>query len=356
MHNTLLTAELLAQGAIIREPAGNTPGYWVGCPGAFYDESERAWYLTYRIRRPRGVQPDRGGEVRIARSNDLKQWDDVLHITKDQYQSASIERSALHRGRDGLWRYFTSYVDPTDGRWCTALMKAAKVELLDPARREVIFTAAPLGLEGVKDPWILEENGVYHLFLSIALPTARTSAASHGTLDIFNTGECVSATGLAVSRDLDKWEWQGVVLKPDATGWDKYCRRINSIIPVAADVRRLTSNAECGVQNAESSHSLLTSAATGERKWLAFYDGSASEAENYEERCALAVSTNLRDWRSVSPSGPFVTSPFASGSARYFDAKFANGQWHLFYEFARKDGAHDMRVIVCDASALPRPA
>jgi len=321
MSNAVLTSELLAQGAVIREPMGNTAGYWVGCPGAFYDESERAWYLTYRIRRPRGVQPDRGGEVRIARSTDLKQWDDVLTIRKDQYQSASIERSALHRGRDGLWRYFTSYVDPADGRWCTALMKAAKVEQLDPAQRQVIFTAAPLGLEGVKDPWILEVDGVYHLFLSIALPTPRKNAGSHGTLDIFNTGECVSATGLAISRDLDNWEWQGVVLKPDATGWDKYCRRINSVVRV------------------------------GDR-WLAFYDGSASEAENYEERCALAVSTSLRDWRSVSPSGPFVTSPFATGSARYFDAKFANGQWHLFYEFARQDGAHDMRVIALNAQTL----
>lgn len=317
----MLTNELLAQGTIIREPVGNDKGYWVGCPGAFYDETERAWYLTYRIRRPRGVAPDRGGEVRIARSADLKQWDDVLRITKDQYNSASIERSALHRGRDGVWRYFTSYVDPADGRWCTALMKAAKVEQLDPSQRQVIFTAAPLGLEGVKDPWLLEVDGVYHLFLSIALPTVRTSAASHGTLDIFNTGECVSATGLATSRDLDNWEWQGVVLKPEATGWDKYCRRINSVARV------------------------------GDR-WLAFYDGSASEAENYEERCALAVSTNLRDWRSLSANGPFVTSPFASGSARYFDAKFANGQWHLFYEFARPDGAHDMRVVPCSEAAL----
>lgn len=324
MQPVKLTPELLASGSVIREPVGNDKGYWVGCPGAFYDEAERAWYLTYRIRRPRGVQPDRGGEVRIARSTDLKQWDDVLRVTKDQYHSASIERSALHRGRDGGWRYFTSYVDPADGRWCTALMKAAKVEQLDPAQRKVIFTAAPLGLEGVKDPWLIEVDGVYHLFLSIALPTPRTNAASHGTLDIFNTGECVSATGLATSRDLDNWEWQGVVLKPDATGWDKYCRRINSVARI------------------------------GDR-WLAFYDGSASEAENYEERCALAVSTDLRDWRSVSPAGPFVTSPFASGSARYFDAKFANGRWHLFYEFARKDGAHDMRLLVLDASALPSP-
>ncbi|MBI5802052.1 MAG: hypothetical protein HZA92_15180 [Verrucomicrobia bacterium] len=349
----MITSQLLSQGTVIREPVGNGKGYWVGCPGAFHDETERAWYLTYRIRRPRGVHPDRGGEVRIARSADLKQWDDVLRITKDQYDSASIERSALHRGRDGLWRYFTSYVDPADGRWCTALMKAAKVEQIDPAQRQVIFTAAPLGLEGVKDPWIVEMDGIYHLFLSIALPTARTSAASHGTLDIFNTGECVSATGLAVSRDLDNWEWQGVVLKPDATGWDKYCRRINSVIRVGNDVRSLQSNSACGTRNAEPDQRLLTSSPTNAGKWLAFYDGSASEAENYEERCALAVSDNLRDWKSLSPNGPFVTSPFASGSARYFDAKFANGQWHLFYEFARADGAHDMRHVASDAASLP---
>ena len=141
--------------------------------------------------------------------------------------------------------------------------------------------------------------------------SARTNAGSHGTLDIFNTGECVSATGLAVSRDLDKWDWQGVVLKPDATGWDKYCRRINSVIPVGDDVRSLTSNAEGGTRSAESSQRLLSSSPTSGNTWLAFYDGSASEAENYEERCALAVSSNLRDWRSVSPDGPFVTSPFA---------------------------------------------
>ena len=99
----MLTNELLAQGTVIREPAGTGAGYWVGCPGAFYAEAERAWYLTYRIRRPRGVAPDRGGEVRIARSTDLAKWDDVLAIQKDRYESASIERSCLHRGPDGEW-------------------------------------------------------------------------------------------------------------------------------------------------------------------------------------------------------------------------------------------------------------
>jgi hypothetical protein len=149
-----LTNELLAAGRVLREPPGRGAGYWAGAPGAFFDATEQAWYLTYRLRRPRGVAPDRGGEVRIARSTDLVRWDDVVAITKDRYDSASIERSCLHRGPDGLWRYFTSYVHPADGRWCTAVLRAPRVADLDPARREVIFTGPPRGLEGVKDPWI----------------------------------------------------------------------------------------------------------------------------------------------------------------------------------------------------------
>lgn len=321
----MITNELFAKGTVIREPVGAGSGYWVGCPGAYYDEVEGAWYLTYRIRRPRGVAPDRGGEVRVARSRDLGQWEDVLSIGKDRYDSASIERSCLHRGKDGQWRYLTSYVHPEDGRWCTAVLKAPRVEQLDPAKREIIFRGPPLGLEGVKDPWILERDGVYYLYLSIATPTPKTGADSHASLDIFNTGECKSATGLAISRDLDRWEWQGVVLAPGDTGWDKYCRRLNSV-------------------------AVLGSASAP--RYLAFFDGSASHLENYEEKCALAVSSDLRHWQSRSPNGPAFTSPYASTSLRYIDAKFAKGKWHLFYEFARPDGAHDLRLITCTEAEL----
>jgi hypothetical protein len=330
----MITNELLARGQVIREPVGHEQGYWAGCPGAAYDEEERAWYLTYRIRRPRGVSPDRGGEVRIARSTDLEQWDDVLTIRKDEYSSASIERSCLQRGSDGFWRYFTSYVHPDDGRWCTAMLKARTVAQLNPQDRQVIFTGPPLGLEGVKDPWILEEGGVYHLFLSVATPTPKTSDDSHASFDIFNTGECKSATALALSRDLEKWEWQGVVFAPADAGWDKYCRRLNSIAQLAPAAGGGTEG--------------------GARPpcYLGFYDGSSSHLENYEEKCALAVSRDLKSWRSLSPNGPAFTSPHASTSLRYVDARFANGKWHLFYEFARPDGAHDLRLVTCDVADL----
>jgi hypothetical protein len=319
-----ITRDSLSNSEIIREPAGNGSGYWVGAPGAFYAADERAWYLTYRIRRPRGIAPDRGGEARIARSTDLKNWQDVWSVTKDQFGSASIERCALRRGpRGGDWHYFASYVDPADGRWSVSELRAGSVEKLSPLNARPLFRASALGLEGIKDPWIFQHGQRFWMFLSVALPTARTTEDSHGTLDIYNTGECLSATGLATSLDLENWQWQGVVFKPDGgrVHWDRYCRRINSLIE-------------------------------REGEFIGFYDGSASHADNYEEKTALAGSPDLRQWQSLNPDGPQLTSAHASGSLRYLDAQIVAGRLHLFFESARPDGAHELRLAVLPADAI----
>lgn len=314
------TNEFLAAGQIIREPPGSGRGYWAGAPGVFYAADENAFYLTYRIRRPRGVHPDRGGEARIARSIEGRGFEDIWAVHKDQLGTASIERCAIRRGADGQWRYFICFVDPADGRWCVSIIKAASPREFDPARAQRLFSGAALGLEGVKDPWIMEQRGIYYMFLSVALPTPKTRRSSHDTLDIFNTGECVSATGLAISSDLDRWDWQGVVFAPGDAGWDRYCRRINSVIPYHG-------------------------------KFLAFYDGSASHAENYEEKTGLAISSDLQNWKSSSAEGPALTSPRASGSLRYLDAQTTSEGVFLFYEWARPDGAHDLRLAKLDAGS-----
>src|SRR5579862_3464267 len=96
-----IALNIFSNSIVIRDPVAAGAGYWAGAPGAVYEDSEKAWYLTYRLRRPRGVPPDRGGEARIARSEDLKSWKDVLAVTKDQFDSASIERNALRKGPDG---------------------------------------------------------------------------------------------------------------------------------------------------------------------------------------------------------------------------------------------------------------
>jgi hypothetical protein len=314
---------ILRDARVIREPVGAGQGYWAGAPGVFHAVDERAFYLTYRIRRPRGVAPDRGGEARIARSTDLQHFDDIWTVNKDAYGSASIERSALRRGRDGIWRYFTSFVDPADGRWCVAVLKHADPARFDPASARKVLTAGSLDLQGVKDPWIFEDGGINYMLLSVAVPTPRTRDESHATLDIFNTGDCVSATGLARSGDLDEWEWLGVVFAPSAGAWDAYCRRINSVV-------------------------------AGQNALIAFYDGSASHLENYEERTGLAISHDGRSWQTASPSAAVLTSPHATGSLRYLDAVVTDRAAWAFYECAREDGAHDLRLARLDLEHLHR--
>ena len=321
MNSTEQAARSLRDPRVVREPVSGGAGYWVGAPGMFYARDEPAFYLTYRIRRPRGVEPDRGGEARIARSIDLIHFDDVWGVTKDVYGSASIERSAICKDANGTWRYFTSFVDPADGRWCVSVVTGPDVRRLDATRARRLFTAAPLGLEGVKDPWLFEDQGVHYMVLSVATQTPRTAAESHATLDIFNTGDCVSATGLARSRDLESWEWLGVVFAPEASGWDTYCRRINSIV-------------------------------RHNGTYLGFYDGSASHLENYEEKTGLAVSSDLRSWTSLTTEGPAMTSPSASGSLRYLDVVASTDWLWTFYEWARDDGAHELRIASIDLDRL----
>ena len=48
--------DALLEGQIIREPVGDEQGYWAGAPGWFWDETDQAAYVCYRIRRPRGVE------------------------------------------------------------------------------------------------------------------------------------------------------------------------------------------------------------------------------------------------------------------------------------------------------------
>lgn len=313
------TKELIAwrnfdDGTVIREPLGQGPGYWVGAPGVFFDEQDHTFYLTYRIRRPRGIAPDRGGEARIARSDDGITFEDIWTTTKDAFSTASMERSALQKGKDGSWHYFTSYVDPNDGRWCLSSLKANRLEELNPRSVTRVFSAKDLSVEGVKDPWIMEVSGQYLMFLSVALPTDQTTEASHATLDIYNTGECRSASALAISGDLDHWQWRGLIMQPGKTGWDQYCRRLNSVIHLNDG-------------------------------YVGFYDGNASHHENYEEKTGVAESRDLNSWKSLSTTKPFLTSPHATGSLRYLNAIIVADEIYTYYEFARADGSHDLRVL-----------
>ncbi len=307
-----------SSGIIIRQPPGAGPGSWAGAPGSSFDPDSGQFYLVYRLRNPRGVEPDRGYEVRIARGGDGVQFEDIWSGTKDQLDSPSLERCALVREGPGRWAFYVSSVDPADGRWRIDRAEADRPEHLDLTRTRPALTAAMIGAEGVKDPVIVRIAGLDHMVVSFAEAYRSAEASAlHGTADAYNTGLIRSATGLATSDDGLTWQWEGEVLGPSRDGWDRYCARIGALwyeSPV----------------------------------WLALYDGSASVAENYEERCGLAFAHDLRRFQRVSRRGPLIVPPHGPGALRYVDVRDRPEARFFYYEMARPDGGHELRVVRVD--------
>lgn len=302
------------RGTVIREPPGKGPGYWAGAPGVTFHQTLGQFYMVYRLRRPRGVHPDRGAEIRIAHSRDGIIFDDIWSATKDELGTSSIERCALVRLPEGKWRLYASYVDPADGRWTIGLVEADAPDTFDLATARPVLTAAQIATEGVKDPFIFYVAGLYHMVVSHAtVSTAASPEELHGTHDAYNTGLILSASGMATSNDGVAWRWEGEILRPNRGAWDGYASRIGTLwyrAPV----------------------------------WLALYDGSADVSENYEERCGLAYSFDLRSFHRVTLTGPLFQSPRLKGALRYFDVLALPDVTYFYYEMARPDGSHELRV------------
>jgi len=301
-------------GATVIEPPGSGPGWWAGAPSALFDGDTKRYYLYYRLRKPREF--GRGGECRVAASEDGVHFETIWSAQKDSFGSQSIERSSLVKTPEGAWRLYISFVDPADDRWRIDVMEAASPDAFDPASRQKILTAADIGGEGVKDPIVYLLGGLYTMVVSYAPGAAAVSTTDrermHATADVYNTGVVKSHTGLAVSADGLSFRWVGDILSPPDEGWDRYCTRISTLVytpPV----------------------------------WMALYDGSASVEGNYEERAGMAVSLDLRHFERITPAGPALTSPHASGSVRYVEALRLDGEILYYYEFTRPDGSHELR-------------
>lgn len=299
-------------GVVVMSPECNEPGYWVGSPGVLREESGVTW-LTYRQRRPRGAEADRGWRCAVAVSDDGLHFTDVWSVHKDELNSPSMERFCLRPARGGKYRLYLSYVDPADGRWRIDCIEAPRPADFDVASRKPVLTAASTRTEGVKDPYVMEAGPVTYLIASFAASRDGIDSGAHATGDIYNVGATTHPAGLAVSLNGVDFAWHGEIL-PVGAGWDRYQARLNSVVPVAGG-------------------------------FIGFYDGSASHLENYEERCGIASSPDLRNWTRLSEDKPWLTGPHASGSVRYMDAHLADGYWWIYYEMTRADKAHELRLM-----------
>jgi hypothetical protein len=287
---------------VIEEPPGLGSGHWAGAPGAFKDVD--SVYLVYRLRWPR---PRRGGELRIARG-DGERFETIWRATRDDFASPSIERCAILR--DGrTWRLYVSYVDGVDGRWRIDVIEAGGPDSFDPAARRPALDADMANALAVKDPWIRRVGNRWWMFVSYGERPA-VDRHLHGSGDALSTGAVKSETGLATSADGLRWKWEGKVLAAAAKGWDKSTARV-------------------------------TTAFRSGDEWVGLYDGSADISENYEERCGMARSADLRTWERVG-SAPALGAAGGPGTLRYVESVVSGERLLFFFERTRADGAHEL--------------
>jgi hypothetical protein len=315
-----------AAGMMVRAPLGDGPGWWAGAPGATFDALTDTFYLVYRQRQPREL--GRGIECRIAASENGIAFKDIWALPKSSLNALSLERCSLCRGLDGVWRLYLCYVSVEDRRWRIGLLEADEPDAFDLERLTPLLTADDIGADGVKDPSVFIIGRMTYLIASYATHEAdldpEQSRVRHATGDIFNTGLTRSRTGAAISGDGRRFQWIGDISPmtqagdPDKPAWDSYCRRIGSVLPLDRG------------------------------GFLAFYDGGASVAENYEERTGLAITFDLREFYSLSPDGPALVSPYSTGCLRYVDALPVGRELFYYYEMARPDGSHELRVSVVE--------
>jgi hypothetical protein len=284
-----------ADGVTVLAPARAGRGHWVGAPSVL-DDGARI-LLAYRLRRPR---PERGHECRIAESVDGVRFADVWSVRKEALRSTSMERFCLRRA-DDTYLLYTSYEHPDDGRWRIDVAEARSVEELDATRAHTVLTPASTGTAAVKDPVVVRSERGWLMFVSTFLTDAGPAP-----------------TSLAVSSDGLAFDWRGTIFDV-GRGWDRYQARLSAVV--------VSGNSIVGL-----------------------YDGSASADEDTEERLGLAESRDLLSWERVSVEEPWLASPHGTGSLRYPDVLERDNELWIYYEYARADGSHELRL-----NRMPKP-
>ena len=302
------------EGQTIVKPPDSGTGWWAGAPNVIYDDESARFLISYRIRKP--FELGRGVTTCIIETKDGTQTNTIWEGTKEELDSPSLERGNICKNMDGTFTLYLSYVDPKDLRWRIDYVRAKKPEEFNLSKRSKLMTAGDVSVEGVKDPYVILVGGIYYMYISYS-PTPPqidddVKEQMHATADIFNTGITKSHTGLAISTDGVQFQWLGDVLSPK-DGWDAYAARIGCMVHTPPG-------------------------------FTAFYDGSASVKENYEEKTGIAYTFDLKQFIKVSVDKPVLVSPHASGSLRYIDAVELNGHLYYFYEYARADGSHELRM------------
>jgi len=285
------------RSVVVVGPPGRQPGSWAGAPSAVCDGD--GIVLAYRLR----GGPRRGYAVAVARSADGVHFETVQLITKEEMAAESLERPALVLTQAGGWRLYMSCATPGTKHWRVELLEAPAPDAFDPVKREVVLPGD--ADSAVKDPVVTLQDGTWHLWASVH-PLADAANTDRMTTDYFR------------SHDGVDWTWQAHALAPRPGKWDARGARVTAV------------RFEPG-------------------KVVAYYDGRATAAENFEERTGLATGTGPA---ALAANGSVPIGGGADGTLglRYLDiVGDGDGRERWYYELTRPDGLHELRTELHEA-------
>lgn len=294
----------LRDSRLVVGPPSNRAGSWAGAPCAI--TSDGSIYLAYRLRRPIGE--GRGFRNVVAVSTDGVAFETVATVDADRFGAESLERTALTVTPDGRWRLYVSCATPGTKHWRIDLLESSTPQGLAVAPARTVLPGS--GRVGVKDPVVVWNAGRWHLWASVH------------PLDLPEHTDRMT-TDYATSDDGVRWQWHGSVLTGRRGEWDARGVRVSSV-HIDGDMA------------------------------VASYDGRATAEQNWEERTGLAIGRRC-------PSGgfgvleqlnrPAVGSEHGLGGLRYLSAlSLPDGTSRIYYEYTRRDGAHELRTeLIRDA-------
>lgn len=275
----------------IATPAERGPGNWVGAASVLVLDGVH--HLAYRNRRP--VDDGRGGDVIVARLGGDGSRTELCRIDKASMDAESLERPALVVDGAGRWRLYLSCATAGTRHWRVEMLEASAPDAFVAANRGVVMPGD--AHVGVKDPVIIRDERGWRAWL-----------CCHPLDDPDATDRMW--TEFATSADGIDWTVHGPALQPTPGRWDQRGTRVTAIIERGDEV-------------------------------VAFYDGRATAAENWEERTGIA--TGRPDHLEVVGDAPVAQAPEPHPALRYAAVVDDGDRTAVYYEIGCEDGSHELR-------------
>jgi len=280
-----------ADAQTIAVPSARGPGYWVGAPSAIVHRGEH--YLAFRNRRP--VDDGRGGDVIVARVAPDSSLTEVCRIDKASMDAESLERPALLVDAAGRWWLYLSCATTGTRHWRVELLQAGSPADFTTAGRRVVMPGD--AHVAMKDPVVMCDTRGWRAWI-----------CCHPLDDPDATDRMW--TEFATSEDGLEWTLRGPSLRPSAGRWDERGTRLTAIIERGDEA-------------------------------VAFYDGRASAAENWEERTGVASGRVGR--LEVVGDAPVAQASRAYRALRYVSVVDDGDRTAVYYEIGCDDGSHEPR-------------